>query len=58
MPAGLFLLLVLFAATALALTFPQRTVGAEDRVAGLFKATLILLGIALISAPPMLLAFF
>lgn len=58
MPAGLILLLiVLFVATALALTFPQRTVGAEDRVAGMFKATLILLGTALISAP-MLLAFF
>mgnify|MGYP007028641779 CR=1 FL=1 len=57
MPAGLFLLLVLFIATALALTFPQRTVGAEDRVAGLFKATLILLGTTLIAAP-VLLAFF
>lgn len=57
MPAAFVLLIVLFVATALALVFPQRTVGAEDRVAGLFKATLILLGTALIAAP-VLLAFF
>lgn len=57
MPAAFVLLTVLFVATALALTFSQRTVGAEDRIAGLFKATLILLGTTLIAAP-ILLAFF
>lgn len=51
MPAAFILIIVLFVATALALTAPQRTVGAEDRVAGLFKATLALLGTALIVAP-------
>ncbi len=57
MPAAFILLVVLFVATALALATSQRTVGAEDRIAGLFKATLILLGTALIAAP-LLLAFF
>lgn len=51
MPAAFVLIIVLFVATALALAFPQRTVGAEDRMAGLFKATLALLGTALIVAP-------
>ena len=51
MPAAFVLLIVLFVATTLALATSQRTVGAEDRVAGLFKATLALLGTALIVAP-------
>lgn len=57
MPAAFILLVVLFVATALALTTSQRTVGAENRVAGLFKAALALLGTALI-ATPLLLAIF
>lgn len=57
MPAAFILLVVLFVDTALALATSQRTVGAEDRVAGLFKATLILLGTTLIAAP-VLLTFF
>ena len=57
MPAAFVLLVVLFVVTALALATAQRTVGAEDRVAGLFKATMILLGTTLIAAP-VLLAFF
>lgn len=57
MPAAFILIIVLFVATALALTAPQRTVGAEDRVAGLFKATLALLGTALIVAPLLLAVF-
>ena len=56
MPAAFILLVVLFVATALALATSHRTVGAEDRVAGLFKVALALLGTALIAAP--LLAFF
>lgn len=57
MPAAFVLLIVLFVATALALVFPQRTVGAEDRVAGLFKVALALLGTALIAAPLLLTIF-
>lgn len=57
MPAAFVLLVVLFVATALALTTTQRTVGAEDRVAGLFKAALALLGTALIAAPLLLAVF-
>ena len=56
MPAAFILLVVLFVTTALALATSQRTVGAEDRVAELFKATLALLGTTLIAAP--LLAIF
>lgn len=51
MPAAFVLLVVLFVTTALALATLQRTVGAEDRVAGLFKVTLALLVTALIAAP-------
>lgn len=51
MPAAFVLLIVLFVATTLALATSQRTVGAEDRLTGLFKATLILLGTTLIAAP-------
>lgn len=51
MPAAVVLLIVLFVATTLALATSQRTVGAEDRLTGLFKATLALLGTALIVAP-------
>lgn len=51
MPAAFILLIVLFVATALALTTTQRTVGAEDRLTELFKVTLALLGTALIVAP-------
>lgn len=51
MPAAFILLIVLFVATTLALATSQRTVGAEDRLTGLFKATLALLGTALIVAP-------
>lgn len=57
MPAAFILLVVLFVTTALALATSQRTVGAEDRVAGLFKATLALLGTALIAAPLLLSLF-
>ena len=51
MPAAFVLLIVLFVATTLALATSQRTVGAEDRLTGLFKATLALLGTVLIVAP-------
>lgn len=58
MPAVITLLLVAaFVATAFALTAPQRTIGAEDRVAGLFRITLIVLSVALIVSP-MALALF
>ena len=57
MPAAFVLLVVLFVATALALATSQRTVGAENRVAGLFKAALALLGTALIAAPLLLSIF-
>ena len=58
MPAVLTLILVAaFVATAFALTAPQRTVGAEDRVAGLFRFTLIVLAVALIASPVALALF-
>lgn len=58
MPAVITLILVAaFVATAFALTAPQRTVGAEDRVAVLFRATLFVLAVALI-ASPVALAYF
>lgn len=58
MPAVLTLILVAaFVATAFALTAPQRTMGAEDRVAGLFRVTLIVLAAALIASPVALALF-
>ena len=57
MPAAFVLLIVLFVATALVLSTSQRTVGAEDRLTGLFKVTLALLGTALIAAPLVLAIF-
>lgn len=57
MSAAFILLVVLFVVTALALATSQRTVGAEDHVAGLFKVALALLGTALIAAPLLLSLF-